>query len=204
MLFFLKGLVLGFLIAVPVGPMGVLCIRRTLVNGMKSGLASGFGTATADAVYGCIAALGITAAGVLLADYQSLLRLGGGLFLLYLGWRILQARPAELICAASHGKLVSDYASAFALTLTNPMTIIMFAVAFAGLGIGGSGDYRMALVMVAGVFAGSSLWWLILAAAANCLRAKLAVARLCMLNRFSGCLIIGFGILSILSVWIAV
>ncbi len=201
LLFFSKGLILGFSIAAPVGPIGVLCIRRTLANGMSSGFISGLGTATADAVYGCIAAFGVTAVTAFLAGWQSVLRLGGGLFLVYLGYRILRSRPSSLAVRAAGKGLINDYSSAFILTLTNPMTIMSFAAVFAGLGIGeASGNYWLAFIMVSGVFAGSALWWLILAGMANFFRHRFDPERLIIVNRFSGCFIIGFGILSILSV----
>jgi threonine/homoserine/homoserine lactone efflux protein len=168
---------------------------------MRSGFISGLGTATADAIYGCVAAFGVTAVGAFLADYQPALRLGGGLFLIYLGYGILKARPPELASIAGGERLSRDYASAFVLTLTNPLTIMSFAAVFAGLGIGETGgNYRLALLMVAGVFTGSALWWLILAGIANSFRTRLDSNKLVIVNRFSGCLIIGFGILSILSV----
>lgn len=201
LLFFVKGLIMGFSIAAPVGPIGVLCIRRTLANGMRSGFISGLGTATADAVYGCIAAFGITTVTAFLTGWQLVLRLGGGLFLIYLGYRILRSRPSDLAVKAAEKGLINDYSSAFILTLTNPMTIMSFAAVLAGLGIGeASGNYWLAFIMVSGVFAGSALWWLILAGIANFFRARLNMGKLIIVNRFSGCLIIGFGILSILSV----
>ena len=201
LLFFSKGLILGFSIAASVGPIGVLCIRRTLANGMPSGFISGLGTATADAVYGCIAAFGVTSVTAFLAGWQSVLRLGGGLFLVYLGYRILRSRPSGLAVRAAGKGLINDYSSAFILTLTNPMTIMSFAAVFAGLGIGeASGNYWLAFIMVSGVFAGSALWWLILAGIANFFRTRFDLRKLIIVNRFSGCLIIGFGILSILSV----
>ena len=152
MALFLQGLILGFLIAAPVGPIGVLCIRRTLAHGRRSGFVSGLGTATADAIYGCIAAFGMTAAGQLLFAYQPALRLGGGLFLLYLGWGILRAKPPVFAGEDGSVRLIGDYVSAFILTLTNPLTIMTFAAVFAGVGIGESGGiYGLALLLVGGV-----------------------------------------------------
>lgn len=199
-LFFAKGLLLGFSIAAPVGPIGILCIRRTLANGITSGLASGLGAACTDAVYGCIAALGLTAAAVFLADHQTLLRFGGGLFLVYLGSTILRSRPSLLVLKTGRLGLLQDFASTLLLTMANPLTIMSFAAVFAGLGGGAAGDYTAPLLMTAGVFCGSMLWWVILCKLAACFRAKLEQGRLAGVNRLSGCIIIGFGILSILSV----
>ncbi len=199
--FLIKGLILGFSIAAPVGPIGVLCIRRTLSRGMLNGFLSGIGAATADGIYGCIAAFGVTAVSSLLLDHQLYLRLAGGVFLLYLGFTTFRAVPAETSAKAEGGGLLGAYVSVFFLTLTNPMTIMSFAGIFAGLGIGATGgNYALAGSLVLGVFAGSMLWWLTLSGTVNLLRAKFDRKRLVWVNRLSGVMICGFGILSLLSV----
>src|SRR5512147_1604480 len=123
---FFRGLVVGFSIAAPVGPIGVLCIRRTLANGRISGLVTGLGAATADGMYGCVAGFGLTFISGILIDQQMWLRLFGGLFLCYLGVKTLLSRPAEQEAKAAGTGLLGSYASTFLLTLTNPMTIISF------------------------------------------------------------------------------
>jgi threonine/homoserine/homoserine lactone efflux protein len=133
--FLLKGVLLGFSIAAPVGPIGVLCIRRTISNGRASGLVSGLGAATADALYGCIAGFGLTLITSLMLGLHFWLNLLGGLFLCSLGIRTFLSRPAGEAARAGEGGLLSDYLSTLALTLTNPMTILSFAATFAGLGI---------------------------------------------------------------------
>src|SRR6266566_8617346 len=135
--FFLRGVAIGFSIAAPVGPIGVLCIRRTLAEGRGCGFASGLGAATADAVYGCVAGFGLTSVSNLLVSQQTWLRLIGGLFLCYLGVKSFFARQARSAAASKSGALTGAYASTFLLTLTNPMTILSFAAVFAGLGLGG-------------------------------------------------------------------
>ncbi len=156
------GLVIGFSIAAPVGPIGVLCIRRTLAEGRSVGFLSGLGAASADAVYGCVAAFGMTSVSGFLVDQQLWLRLVGGVFLLYLGLRTFRERPTEreaVTGVASYGGLAGAYASTFFLTLTNPSTILSFAAIFAGLGLAGEGGgYAAAAVLVASVFSGSALW----------------------------------------------
>jgi len=169
----LKGLVIGFSIAVPVGPIGVLCIRRTLAEGRASGLVSGLGAATADAIYGCIAGFGLAFISNFLVSQQVWLRLIGGVFLWYLGLKTLLVKPAEQASLAKGNGLVSAYATTFFLTLTNPMTIISFAAIFAGLGLAStSGNYVSAGVLVLGVFIGSALWWLILSGGVGVFREK--------------------------------
>jgi threonine/homoserine/homoserine lactone efflux protein len=194
----LKGVIIGFAIAAPVGPIGVLCIRRTLADGRIPGFVSGLGAATADAVYGAVAAFGLTLVTELLMEGSSWLRLIGGAFLLFLGFRTFFARPAKRAAPARGGGLVGAYSSTFVLTLTNPTTILSFAAIFAGLGAGSpNGDASSAILLVLGVFLGSSLWWLVLSGTAGLFRAKLSAGGLRWVNRVSGTIIMAFGVLAL-------
>ncbi len=195
--FLLRGLILGFSIAAPVGPIGVLCIRRTLANGRASGLVSGLGAASADAVYGSVAAFGLTVISSFLVERQTALRLVGGLFLLYLGVRTLLARPASETSIVASTSLGGDYATTFFLTLTNPMTIISFAAVFAGLGLTASAGYGSALLLVLGVFLGSALWWLLLVTVVSLVRHRLTPASLRWVNIASGVIITAFGLVAL-------
>jgi threonine/homoserine/homoserine lactone efflux protein len=195
---FLEGIIIGFAIAAPVGPIGVLCIRRTLADGRISGFASGLGAATADAVYGAVAALGLTFVADFLMGGEAWLRLVGGTFLLFLGVRTLLARPAERAAPAGRSGLPGAYASTFILTLTNPTTILSFAAIFAGLGAGdANGDALAAIFLVPGVFLGSALWWFVLSGATGLFRAKLSSRGLRWVNRISGAVIATFGVLAV-------
>lgn len=197
--FLIKGILLGFSIAAPVGPIGVLCIRRTLANGLLNGFLSGLGAATADAIYGLIAAFGITVISNFLLDNQVYLHLIGGLFLLRLGYITFQTTPAEIASKEEDKNRLGSYASAFFLTLTNPMTIISFAAVFSGLGVATTGgDYMLAALLVFGVFVGSMLWWLILTGTVNVLRGKFDSQRLKWVNQISGFVIACFGIASLI------
>ena len=199
--FLLRGIILGFSIAAPVGPIGVLCIRRTLAEGRTSGLASGLGAATADAIYGCLAAFGLTFISNFLVNQQGWLRLVGGAFLCYLGIRTFLARPADQAAPAQGNGLIGAYGSTFLLTLTNPMTILSFAAAFAGLGMADTGgDYGSAAVLVLGVFIGSTLWWLGLSSIVSLFRTRFDARALRWVNRASGIIIAGFGLFALLSV----
>lgn len=196
--FLVRGLVIGFSIAAPVGPIGVLCIRRTLAEGRTIGFASGLGAATADAFYGCVAGLGLTFISDLLVRQQSWLRLIGGLFLCYLGIKTLLSKPAERAAVAQGAGLVGAYGSTFLLTLTNPMTILSFAAVFAGLGLAGTaGDYTTALILVAGVFLGSALWWLLLSGGVSLVRTRFKPQGLLWGNRISGLVIVAFGLVAL-------
>ena len=194
MIFLLKGIILGFSIAAPVGPIGVLCIRRTLSCGMGNGFASGLGAATADAIYGMVAALGLSVVSSFLIDQQFYLRLIGGFFLLYLGYTTYKSIPAATAATASCEGLWGAYASTLVLTITNPMTILSFTAVFAGLGLGATGEASTsALFLVLGVFTGSMLWWAILSGLVHALRGKFDHQRLKWVNRLSGIVIAGFG-----------
>ena len=200
---FLRGLIIGFSIAAPVGPIGLLCIRRSLADGRGAGFASGLGAATADAVYGSIAAFGLTAASEALVSQRFWLRVIGGLFLCYLGARTLAASPTTETSPAGKSSVVrrsllGAYASTLFLTLTNPMTILSFAAIFAGLGLAGStSDYASAALMVLGVFAGSAAWWLLLSSGASALRNRTTTVGLAWVNRASGTIIMAFGLLAL-------
>lgn len=198
---FFNGLIFGcFVLAAPVGPIGVLCIRRTLAEGRAVGLASGLGAATADAMYASVAAFGLTFVSAFLIEQRAWLGLAGGLFLCYLGVRTLLARPAERAAEARGGGLIGAYASTFFLTITNPMTVLTFVAAFAGLGLANAGgDYGSAGLLVAGVFAGSALWWLLLSAGVGLLRERFGTGVMLWVNRVSGVIILVFGVVALLS-----
>jgi threonine/homoserine/homoserine lactone efflux protein len=193
---FLEGLAIGLAVAAPVGPIGVLCIRRTLAEGRASGFVSGLGAATADAAYGSVAALGLTFVTGVLMGAEAWLRLFGCAFLVFLGARTFLFRPAERPAAAGKAGLLGAYASTFVLTLANPATILSFAAIFAGLGAG-STDGSSAALLVVGVFLGSALWWFVLSGATSLFRAKLSVGGLRWVNRISGLVLAGFGVLAL-------
>ncbi len=198
--FLLRGFIIGLSIAAPVGPIGVLCIRRTLAAGRAAGLVSGLGAASADAIYGCIAGFGLTFVSNFLVGQQFWLRLLGGIFLCCLGVKTFLSKPMDRAAAAKGNGLASMYASTFFLTLTNPMTIISFAAVFAGLGLTSSnGDYATAALLVSGVFLGSASWWLILSGLVGIFRARSQARGLQWINRISGLVIAGFGLFALLS-----
>lgn len=209
---FWRGLLLGIAIAAPVGPIGVLGIRRTLAAGRAVGLASGLGAATADANYGLVAALGLTAASDVLVSQQLWLRLAAGAFLCWLGLRTLLSAARDLseqtpgnLAAAGGGRrarvtgLAGAYFSTLALTLTNPATILSFIAVFAGLGLAASGGAAEALWLVLGIFAGSAAWWLLLSTGVGHLRGRLTPRLLRWVNVISGAVIPAFGVAALLA-----
>jgi threonine/homoserine/homoserine lactone efflux protein len=197
---FLRGLVLGFTIAAAVGPISLLCIRRTLAEGRVVGLVSGMGVATADATYGAIAAFGLTAVTDLLVDWRRALGIVGGGFLLWLAWRTFRSLPGEVVKPEDGARrgLPGAYLSTLGLTLTNPMTILSFAALFVGLGVNG-GTAEGATLLTLGVFAGSAAWWVVLVAAVGALRSRLTATGLRRVNVVSGIAIGAFAIVAIAS-----
>jgi threonine/homoserine/homoserine lactone efflux protein len=193
-----QGLVLGFTIAAAVGPITLLCIRRTLGEGRVVGLASGLGVATADATYGAIAAFGLTAVTDLLVGWQRLLGVIGGAFLLWLAWRTLRTVPAHAAAEvpARRGGLAGAYLSMLGLTLTNPLTILSFIALFVGLGVSGD-DAASAAALTVGVFLGSSAWWVLLVGAVGALRMRLTATWMRRINVASGLLIGAFALIAI-------
>ena len=195
--FLIKGIVIGFSIAAPVGPIGILTIGRSLAHGPLAGLATGLGAATADAIYGCVAGFGLTVISAMLFSFQTWLLLAGGLFLCGLGLATLGKKPPAQLEKKSdpifRGYALA-YLSALFLTLTNPVTIMAFMAIFAGLGLGvATGKVAEAVSLVMGVFLGSCLWWFILTFGVGQLKQKLTARRQGVINRASGMVLLAFG-----------
>jgi threonine/homoserine/homoserine lactone efflux protein len=193
--FLLKGMLVGIIIAVPVGPVGVLCVRRTIFHGRLAGFVSGLGAASADAVFGIIAGFGLTFIADLLLGYQTWLRLGGAGFLLYIGISALRADPlAGSRSQRDPEDLLADYASTFALTITNPITILAFLAIFAGIGFTGQeATLGRAAILVLGVWLGSLLWWAGLAFGAGMVRLTFERHHLLWISRGSGGILVASG-----------
>jgi threonine/homoserine/homoserine lactone efflux protein len=198
--FLLKGFLIGFAIAAPVGPIGVLCIRRTLADGKLVGFTSGLGAATADMCYGVVAAFGLTAIQDVLVGWQFWLHIVGGFFLVYLGVRTFLSRLTDKAAVVrSNRGLFSAYFSTLSLTLTNPATILSFTVIFSGLRLGEThGNYISAVFLVLGVFLGSAAWWLTLSGIVGFFRERFTANWMVWVNRFAGFIIGGFGIAALL------
>ena len=207
LLIFVKGLVIGLFIAAPVGPIAMLCISRTLAEGAAAGLATGLGAASADSTYAIMAGFGITAISALMLEHELLLKLIGGILLCAMGLKstlfppVLKtpARMQKLV--QLHGGLVVDFWSTFFLTLANPVTLIAFAAAFAGLGQSDVVSYTHASVLVLGVFTGSWFWWLCLSFSAHWIRRWLNPHVLRVANRVVGVLLVIFGAVVLGSLW---
>jgi threonine/homoserine/homoserine lactone efflux protein len=193
--FFYKGIILGFCIAAPVGPIGILCIRKTLQFGRLSGFCSGLGAACADTFYGLISAFGLTLVSDFLLAGRFWFHLLGGAFLIVLGGRTFLSKPSEENKPVSHKTLVGDFVSTFFLTLANPLTILAFVAAIAGLGLGD--DRGSAPLLVMGVFLGATLWWLVLSEGVTLFRKKMSQKVMIWVNRVAGLILVALGLAAV-------
>ena len=191
LVFFLKGIVVGAVIAVPVGPVGILCLRRSIFEGRLAGLVSGLGAATADSFYGIVAAFGLTFVANWLLGYEDWLRVAGGCYLLYSGGSALLAPPQDKTGEEPDAEtLLRGFASTFVLTVTNPVTIVVFLGIFAALGLGGAqASLLHAAILVLGVWTGSFLWWLALSLGVGVFRRSIGSRQLAWISRASGAIL---------------
>ncbi|MFN8628914.1 MAG: LysE family transporter [Chloroflexota bacterium] len=201
---YLRGLAIGFAVAFALGPVGLLIIRRTIEHGWGYGFVSGLAVASADATYAAIAAFGLTALTSLLIGFNRILGVVGGLILIAMAVRgLLALRGTAAVQAADDPQAkarrptaAAAYASVYGLTMTNPATILSFAALFAGLGAGSSGLAGSVLI-TAGVFSGSTLWWLLLTGVVAGVRARMTGGVIRGLNVLSALIIGAFGVLAV-------
>nr|WP_247887176.1 LysE family transporter [Azospirillum sp. SYSU D00513] len=194
----LQGLVLGIAIAAPVGPIGLLCIRRTLQHGPMMGFSTGFGAAVADTIFGAIAAFGVSAAMSFLRGNEIGFQLVGGIFLIVVAVRTFRQKPkdqeAEARRNAGAPSMLGGFLTGLSLTLTNPATIMAFIAVFAGFGLGGDLGRMDATTLVFGIFLGASTWWMGLSLGVAAVRHRISDERLALLNHCTGLALAGFGV----------
>jgi threonine/homoserine/homoserine lactone efflux protein len=195
-----RGILLGIVIAAPVGPIGLLCIRRTLEGGVVMGFATGLGAALADGLFGAIAAFGVQAMTDWLAGHQTTFRLVGGVVMLIIAFKSFTAEPHPREIKRDIRTALGGFAVGLGLTLTNPVTIFAFVAIFAGFGLGGelSGD-REAMTLVLGVFLGSALWFLTLSSGVATVRHMISDSVFRLINRGAAVLLAAFGVYALAS-----
>ena len=199
---FWKGFILGFSVSAPVGPIGILCIRRTLEYGKLSGFFTGLGAAFADIIYAILALFGLSFITQFIITEQFWLRLTGGIFLLYLGYKTYQSNPHLPAKNITHTSLVTDFFSTFFLMITNPLTLIAFLAVFAGLGLSTYQKNSLEMIeIVLGVFTGSATWWLTLSEFITLFRKKVSKQLQHWINLIAGLIIISFGLIILLTLF---
>jgi len=202
--FFIKGLIVGFLASIPLGPVGVLCIQRTINKGRLSGIISGMGAATVDSFFALVAALGLTYIINFIEEQQFFIQLIGGGVLMFLGANIFYTNPVKQIRRhrRKKNKLIEDFFSVLFLTLSNPLAVFLFVAAFAGIGMVTSSDSSLkSSMIIAGVFAGAMAWWGALTFLIDLFRKKFRLKQLWWINKIAGIIILIFGLAAMLSVF---
>jgi len=205
LLFLIKGVIVGLVVSLPLGPMGVLCVQRTLNKGKSSGFSSGMGIATADTIFALIAGLGISFIIHFLSEQQLIIKMIGGLVIAFIGLKIFIANPVkQLKKHRREGKnLFEDFISILFMALSNPFTVFLYIAIFAGLNLKDvSAGYSSALLVVAGIFVGASISWFAISNVVNYFRARIRLRRLMWINRIAGITIILFGVFAICSLFV--
>ncbi|MDA3780086.1 MAG: LysE family transporter [Bacteroidales bacterium] len=198
LVFLFKGLVVGFVASIPLGPVGVLSIQRTINKGLSSGVISGMGAAFVDTIYAIIAILGISYIINFIEQQQLYIELIGGSVLIFLGFRIFRTNPIKQLRRHRKNKssYIEDFFSIVFLTLSNPLAVFLFIAAFAGLGMAGTNeDQTSSILIIIGVFFGAVLWWLVLSSLVELFRAKFRLKQLWWINKIAGLAILAFGII---------
>jgi threonine/homoserine/homoserine lactone efflux protein len=202
---FIKGVIIGLLVSVPLGPIGIMCIQRTLNKGYMSGFISGLGAAAADILFAVIAGFGLSIIINFIEERHIYFQILGGLFVLYIGYRIFSTNPVKQLRLQrlNRTRLSQDFASVFLLTLSNPMAILLFIAIMAGLKVANDllSIFELS-IMVAGIAGGAILWWFVLASIANRFRKKIRLKSIWWLNKITGSVVFLFGLAVIISIWV--
>lgn len=197
---FLKSFILGLSVSAPVGPIGLLCIQRTLSRGKTAGFMTGFGAVSANIIYASIAAFGFSIVSAFLMEQELYLKIFGSVFLFYLGIKTFTKKPADTAAKLEGETLAAMYLSTFLLMITNPVTIFNFVAMFSGLGFDEDSSTAVSTFsLIGGVFFGASSWWLCLSFFVSIFK-KQITPHLLIVNRASGALIILLGLLSIFNI----
>jgi len=201
---FIKGIIIGLAVSVPLGPIGMLCVQRTLGKGFRAGMMSGLGAALADTLYAILAGFGLQIISDFLLTHQAVFRIVGSFFLLYVGIKIFFTNPAVQLRKYRNQKSgnVGDTLSVFLLTLSNPLTMLAFSAIYAGMNIISTDTSQtMTVLITSGIFTGCIVWWLSLVMLVNVFRGKIRLRKMLYLNKISGFIIGIIGIITALSIF---
>jgi threonine/homoserine/homoserine lactone efflux protein len=201
----LKGIIIGLMISIPLGPIGVLIVQRTLNKGRLSGFVSGMGAASADSAFALLAGFGITFIFQFVEEQQLYFQIIGGVVIIFLGVNIFYSNPIKQLRMQrlNRNRLSQDFFSVFFLTLSNPMAIFFFMAMFTGVNLAsGSLSILSLFSLVGGVTAGAALWWFLLSSSVNFFRHRFRLKTIWWMNKIAGVLIVLLGLAAILSIWI--
>lgn len=197
---FIKGFIVGMGASIPLGPMGVMCVQKTLSKGRNSGFISGLGASITDTFFAAIAILGLAYVQSFITEYERGVLLFGGMIVALLGLKIYLTNPVKQIRQKRQGgnKHVEDLFSAIFMTISNPgaVFLILGMFAFVGLEINQESANRIITATLGGVFVGAATWWFILSTSINLFRKKFRLRQLLMINRISGVVIVVIGMIS--------
>ncbi len=202
---FVKGIIIGLLVSVPLGPIGIMCIQRTLNRGYMAGFVSGLGAAAADIIFAIIAGFGLTIIINFIEERHLYFQILGGLFVLYIGYRIFNTNPVKQLRLQrlNKARLSQDFVSVFLLTISNPIAIFLFIAIMAALKVANDLlSFFELSILVAGIAGGAILWWFVLASIANRFRERIRLKSIWWLNKITGSVVFLFGLAVILSVWV--
>jgi threonine/homoserine/homoserine lactone efflux protein len=198
---FIKGIIVGISTSAPLGPLGILCIQRTINKGVFSGFITGFGAAFADIIYASIAGFGISIIADFLREYQIFIRIIGGIILLIVGIMIFRSNPVKQIRQQNSQNYFGYFISSLFITITNPITIVVFGAVFASLGLDEVSTINPIIITLIGIFSGALLWWLSLTVSVNIFRNKIRLRNLWWINKITGILVSLFGLAIFLSLF---
>jgi threonine/homoserine/homoserine lactone efflux protein len=199
---FIQGIIIGLTLAVPVGPIALICIQRTVTDGRFHGIFSGIGVATADSFYAAVTVLGLTIISSVIVTNQFLFRFLAGIVLIFVGMRVFMSLPSCVSTKTVHETYFKDYLSMVGIAIANPLTLVFFLIVLPGFGIViNSTAFLSAAEFIAGVFFGSTAWWILLCGTIGSMRSRFSIKTLGLINRVSGVLIsvCGAGMLVLLA-----
>ncbi|NJO89679.1 MAG: LysE family transporter [Chloroflexia bacterium] len=203
LMFLVNGLGFGVMVSAPLGPLGVLCIQRTINKGFLSGFVSGFGAAMADIIYASIAGFGISIIADFLEAQQLIIRALGGIILIILGYMIFMSNPVNQLRRHKSKKssYLGDFVSSFFITITNPLTVVVFGVAFTSVGLNEGNSLQSVVLILTGVFVGALFWWIGLTFLVNIFRSKIRLRNLWWINKITGVMVAIFGLAVFISIF---
>lgn len=201
--YLIKGILIGLFASIPLGPIGVICIQRTLNKSRLSGFISGMGAATSDTIFAAVASFSLTIIIAFIEEKREIFQFVGGIIVVILGIKIFYTNPVKQLRRHKRKKngLLEDFLSVLFITSTNPLAIFLFIALFASFGVvSEETTWDLSLITLSGVTFGASLWWYILTSTVNYFRKQFRLKQLWWVNKISGGVIIALGAIALIGV----